>query len=306
VSLLLALLALLAGGPSVEARAEHGDAPPGWAPDARAARDYSARRVGEVSFSVRTRRDRWEHRPRMRANSASLIKAMLLVAYLDQRTVRTRALGPADREALEPMIRFSDNESASRVREIVGDGAILRLARRARMRDFRLSAWWGLSQTTAADQSRWWLRLPELTPALHRAYALRLLGSIVGEQRWGIADAPPDGWRLAFKGGWGSGRGAVNHQVALLRRGSQRVALAIITNGSPTHEYGEETLRGVALRLLRGLAEAPRTARAAPRPAAPPQVTDTRAAEPPPDVTATPEPAPATDRDPFTPAPPPP
>ena len=63
----------------------------------------------------------------------------------------------------------------------------------------------------------------------------------------------PRGWALYFKGGWGAGTGAVDHQVALLRRGHRRLSLAILTVGSPSHAYGTETLEGVARRLLRGL-----------------------------------------------------
>ena len=37
-------------------------------------------------------------------------------------------------------------------------------------------------------------------------------------QRWGIGQASLPGWRVYFKGGWGSGTGAVDHQVALLER----------------------------------------------------------------------------------------
>ena len=64
----------------------------------------------------------------------------------------------------------------------------------------------------------------------------------------------PDGWRLYFKGGWGSGTGLVDHQVALLREGDDRVAVAVLTTGNPDHVYGQQTLRGVFARLLRGLA----------------------------------------------------
>jgi hypothetical protein len=82
---------------------------------------------------------------------------------------------------------------------------------------------------------------------------MRLLASVVRSQRWGIARVRPPGWALYFKGGWGSGSGAVDHQVALLRRGRRRVAVAIMTTSSPRHEYGKTTLEGVARRLLRGL-----------------------------------------------------
>ena len=81
-----------------------------------------------------------------------------------------------------------------------------------------------------------------------------LLRDIVPGQRWGFGRVSlPAGWQLYFKGGWGSGPGLVDHQVALLRRGEERVALAILTTGSPSHAYGKQTLRGVAERLLRDL-----------------------------------------------------
>jgi hypothetical protein len=262
----LILLAAIAGLPGAPAKADEPrvTAAPEWTPDVRAARSYAAGRSGSVAFSVRTRKRAWEHRPRSRVNTASVIKAMLLVAYLDQPSVRKRPLEASDRALLAPMIRYSDNDTASRVREIVGDPQILRLARRARMRDFGLAPAWGLSQTTAADQARWFLRLAELTPERHRNYVLALLGSVVPEQRWGVADVRPRGWELHFKGGWGSGTGAVSHQVALLRRGHQRVSMAIMTTGSPSHGYSQETLRGVARRLLRGLSDSPRRERPAP------------------------------------------
>ena len=63
----------------------------------------------------------------------------------------------------------------------------------------------------------------------------------------------PRGWALYFKGGWGSGTGWADHQVALLRRGRRRMAVAILITSSPSHAYGKETLRGIAARLLRGL-----------------------------------------------------
>jgi hypothetical protein len=62
-----------------------------------------------------------------------------------------------------------------------------------------------------------------------------------------------DALRDRLKGGWGSGTGLVEHQVALLRRGEERVAVAILTTGSPSHDYGKQTLRGVAERLLQNL-----------------------------------------------------
>ena len=60
-------------------------------------------------------------------------------------------------------------------------------------------------------------------------------------------------WRLYFKGGWGSGTGWADHQVAWLELRGRRVSVAIFTQHNPSHSYGNATLRGVAGRLLRGL-----------------------------------------------------
>ena len=104
-----------------------------------------------------------------------------------------------------------------------------------------------------AGQTRFFLHIDRRLPRRHRRYALRLLGSIIPSQRWGIARVRPRGWALYVKGGWGSGSGWADHQVALLRRGRRRLSVAILITSSPSHAYATETLRGVAARLLRGL-----------------------------------------------------
>jgi hypothetical protein len=207
-----------------------------------------------VSFSIigLDGRHRGFH-ARRSAPMASVFKVMLLAAYLRRPSVAHRRLHGSDRALLAPMIRSSNNVAATRVRDIVGVGAIRRLARRAHMRRFQYNPVWGLSRSSPRDQSRFMLRLDRFIPARHRGYARRQLARIVPSQRWGIGRLRLPGWRLYFKGGWGSGTGAVDHQVAFLESGRRRIALAIFTTGNPSHGYGKQTLRGVAARLLRGL-----------------------------------------------------
>jgi hypothetical protein len=247
-----ALLAIvLLFGPAAVAA---GDTPAGWVPDLGAARAYAQQRDGRISFHIRTEAEHWAYDADRAFASASVVKAMLLVAYLRRAEVRRRALVHADHALIDPMIRRSDNVAATRVRDIVGDEGLRRVARRAGMRHFATDPVWGLSRITAREQTRMWLRLEDLLPRRHRAAAMRLLRTIVPSQRWGIAAVPlPAGWELFFKGGWGSGTGLVDHQVALLRRGRERLAVAILTAANPSHAYAKETLRGVAARLLRGL-----------------------------------------------------
>jgi Beta-lactamase enzyme family len=224
-----------------------------WRAHVREAAAYAAGRAGTVSFGVRTRYGLRGVGARRTVPSASVVKAMLLVAYLRRPGVRDRDLRPAERALLGPMIRRSDNTAASQVCNVVGTGGLGRVADRAHMRRFHATRPWGLSTIDVADQTRFFLSIDRYVPRRHRRYALGLLGSIVPSQRWGIARERPRGWALYFKGGWGSGTGWVDHQVALLRRGRRRLSVAILITSSPGHGYGNETLHGVAARLLRGL-----------------------------------------------------
>jgi hypothetical protein len=230
-------------------------APRHWSPDVPAARRYLEQRAGNVSFAVRTEQRLWGYRRLRVVPAASVLKAMLMVAYLNRREVRDRPLRDRDLRLLRPMIRRSDNVTASYIRNLVGNRGLRRLARRVGMRRFTPVAHpWGHSLVNAADQTRFFLRIERFVPERHRRRALRLLHSIVPSQRWGVAQVAPPRWELYFKGGWGSGTGAVDHQVALLRRGRLRVSAAVMTTSNPSHAYGKATLRGVFRRLFRGLA----------------------------------------------------
>lgn len=251
--------ACLLGGAGAHAKAppvakEPAEAVEPWKPNMRAAARFARGRVGRIAFAVRTSTRAWHWRADGQFPAASVLKAMLMVAYLNKGSVRDRPLRPSERAVLSPMIRRSTNAPAHRLMGIVGLDRLRRLARRAGMRRFvPVMGIWGSSRITAKDQARFFQRIDRLVPRRHRAYAMRLLKTIVPRQRWGIAQVRPRGWQLYFKGGWGSGTGGVENQVALLKLGHQRVSVAILTQDNGDHEYGKRTLRGIAWRLLRAL-----------------------------------------------------
>ena len=225
-----------------------------WVPHVNEAVAYAHHRKGVVRFAVRTDGHLWGYKRTEGAHSASVVKALLLVAYLDDPRVRSRTLTGRDHALIDPMIRRSDNEAATKVLDYVGAQRVRATANRVGMHRFRLNPTiWGGSRIDASDQTRFFLHYEDHVVLRHRATALHLLSSIVPEQRWGIGQVHPQGWKLYFKGGWGSGTGLVDHQVALLVRGTERVSVAVLTTGNPSHEYGKQTLRGVFARLLRGL-----------------------------------------------------
>lgn len=226
-----------------------------WHPHVRAAKEYARSRAGEVTFAVRTPGRFAGFRAGRAMSSASVVKAMLMVAYLNRKGVRGRKLTGEDRALLAPMIQRSDNTAANRVYGIVGSGGLYRLARRVGMPTFTTMPVWGGSQITARDQTKLFLRFERYVVARHRDTALRLLGSIVSYQRWGVGQVRPKGWALYFKGGWTS---VVENQVARYRRGSRRISIAVLTADNPSSAYGRQTQRGIARRLLRGLGPASR------------------------------------------------
>lgn len=231
-------------------------APPLWRPPLASAAEYAGTRRGDISFAASaTDGAIVGHRADTRVQSASVLKVMFMTAYLRQADVRDRDLDDADRALLEPMIRQSANEPATRIADELGAAPMNELAALAGMRNFAYTRPWGRTLTSARDQVPFMLALPDLLPPRHVAYALQLLTEIVPEQRWGVAAlAVPAGWSLRFKGGWGMGTGAVDHQVVLLRHCSgTQVGVAVMTTSSPSHAYGTETLRGVFERLLSSL-----------------------------------------------------
>jgi hypothetical protein len=189
--------------------------------------------------------------PRRRYVSASVVKAMLLVARLRQ--LGERLPGASERAVLGPMIKASDNDSADAAYRWVGDAGLLALGRRAGMRDLTVAGHWGAVHFSAADQARFFLRFDRLVPRRSRGYARALLSSIVPYQRWGFSRVSVRrGWKTYFKGGWrDTASGALVHEAALFERGGRRFSLAVLTDANPSHEYGTQTLRGVARRLFR-------------------------------------------------------
>lgn len=232
-----------------------GFAPAGYPrPRARiAAARYLDRRGGYTAYAVVDSQGRISGRHLHRTFvSASVVKAMLLVADLRKLAAHHRGLDPGRRALLEPMIHLSDNTAATAIFNLDGEGPLRALARAAGMTDFAVYGYWSSAQISAADQARFFFRMEELTPRRFRPYANHLLSHIVDYESWGIPQvARPRGWRTYFKGGWrGTDRGQLVHQAARLERGRARVGIAVLTDGDPSMEYGIETIEGVTRRLL--------------------------------------------------------
>lgn len=223
-----------------------------WPPNVSQAERYAASRQGSVSFAViGPNGGRFNSRALTRVPAASVMKVMFMTAYL--RKARGRDLTRDDRRLLRPMIIRSANEPATKIANTLGPGPINKLARDAGMKHFHYTRPWGNSTVTAAEQAYLMYRLEKFIPERHERYARYLLAHVTESQRWGIGELWRPNWKFFFKGGWGSGTGAVCHQVAFIERDDMRIAVAVMITNSPSHSYATDTLHGMFKRLLADL-----------------------------------------------------
>lgn len=265
VPLALLLLALVpasatSGSPGAAAKPGKGDQKPRCVPrkNVEAAKRFAKDRAGHVGFAFYDDCHRtvgWHENEAFA--SASVVKAMLMVAYLRKGDVDDRDLRRDERRLLRPMVEKSDNDAANRIYLAVGDGGLNELARDARLERFHTQPVWGNTTLTPATQARFFARIERWIPRRHEDYAMRLLASIVPRQRWGFPPVVPRGWRIHFKGGWTpssiEGGWRIN-QAATLRTRRRSIGLAVFTRRNPSKKYGTETIEGVGERLLRGYA----------------------------------------------------
>jgi hypothetical protein len=179
-----------------------------------------------------------------------VVKVMMLVAYLQRLDARHRTLNGADTSLLYPMIHISDNNAASAVLGIVGGAALARVARESGMTDYAPGiGWWAFTQTSAADQARFFFALERLIPPRFYGYARGLLSGIEPSQSWGIPPVARPRWQVFFKTGALPSEGLFN-EVGRLERPAVTFTIAVLTSGDPSMEYGEQTIQGVAAALL--------------------------------------------------------
>ena len=213
----------------------------------RRALTWASRRGGRVSVAVVDSRGSLHglqpHRPCV---SASVVKAMLLVAYLRGQPAPSAGM----RDVLRRMIEYSDNAATDVVYGVVGRSGLVKLARLAHMRGFHPSGGWITTRITAADMACFFRDMERYIPDRQRRFANGLLAGITPCQSWGIpAAARPLGYDVYFKGGW-LGAFVLANQAARLERERVRIGLAVFTDGNPDSRYGLDTIRGVTERLL--------------------------------------------------------
>ncbi|HEX3911395.1 MAG TPA: serine hydrolase [Solirubrobacteraceae bacterium] len=216
-----------------------------------AAVEYLNDRAGRTSLAVLDSQGRLSGtRLRSHFQSASVVKVMFLTAFLQRLNADHASISALDRSLLYPMIHESNNDDASAVFDRVGGAAVARVAREAGMQDYAPGiGWWAYTQTSAADQARFFITIEKLIPHQFWPYARGLMAGIEAEQSWGIPEVARPRWQVFFKTGALPSEGLFN-ETARLERGGVTFTVSVFSTGDPSQAYGEETMRGVGERLL--------------------------------------------------------
>lgn len=198
-----------------------------------------------------------EYRSRWRTEAASVIKVSLVAARLWQRQRQGRGLTAEEATWSRAAIRWSDNDSATRLFVRIGRAAGLRsFFRAAGMR-----ATWvpanpgprgGDTLINAADQVELLRALNSRQSPLNtrsRAYVRSLMRTVVGEQRWGVpAGATGQGRIVGNKNGWGprAAQGWRINSVGFVENQRHHYGMAILSSGNPNMGHGVTTLNQIA------------------------------------------------------------
>jgi hypothetical protein len=242
----------------------HGNLPFGY-PSLAAihrAEGYLNSRGGHTALAVVTTEGReYGIRIHDRFITGSLVKAMLLVAYLRRLdAMGQHTVDPTSNSILYPMINVSDNNAATRCWSIVGNAGLYSVAHAAGMTDFSVdtsASWgseWGAALLSAADQARFFFEMDSLIPKEFVGYARNLLSTISAADTWGIPTvARPLGYQVFFKAGWRPSPDIfLVHQAARLEGHGRTFSMAVMTDGDNGMGDGISKIEGTTRALLSG------------------------------------------------------
>lgn len=236
--------------------------PAGDQPVPAAVRQYLATRQGDVSIAL-FNEDTGAmevYNPDDAFETASIVKVTIMATLLWQAEQTHTPLTAEETSLMAPMIEVSNDDDATTLWFLAGGNVgIGRFLTRAGMNATHpgLNGYWGLTETTAADQVRLLDLLTNPNTVLDsaaQAYAAGLMEHVVGWERWGVTGGVPSNVTVALKNGWLPVPGGWDiNSIGHVEGDGQNYLLALLSSGNPTEAYGIETLDQVSALLWQSL-----------------------------------------------------
>jgi beta-lactamase class A len=192
--------------------------------------------------------------------TASVVKVLVMLTVLEQARQDHRPPSDAELALLWPMITESDNDATSELWEDIGRGqAVSSYLRSVGVTGFTPdpATSWGVSFVSARAMATVLAKLlaGDILDATSRALALKLMDSVIPEQRWGVTAGATAGDQIALKNGWYPGEEGwrVNSAGIVRPRDGAPYAIAVVTDGRSSWQEGIDTIEGIAAPLRASL-----------------------------------------------------
>lgn len=197
-----------------------------------------------------------------RFDTASIVKVDILSAALLQAQDAGRSLTDDEDALAARMIENSDNAAATALWQDIGDGTGLdRANRRFGLTDTNAGEgqYWGLTQTTSADQVRLLRQVfggPQKLTSASQEYVQRLMANVEADQRWGVSAA---GSSYKLKNGWlqrtATGLWDVN-SIGEVQDAGHQYLIAVLSKDNRTESGGIRLVETVARSAMRSAVQA--------------------------------------------------
>jgi beta-lactamase class A len=228
-------------------------------------------RAGSVEIAVDnlTTGTSWSYGPNRPQDEASIVKVNILGALLAKGQGAANSLTSSQRALATEMIEESDNDAATELWNAAGAGSgIGAFDRKVGMSSTTPSPcvvcqgfpWpgWGLTTTTPEDQltllRALFLSTSYLNP-VDRAYEVKLMQSVVPDERWGVSGGVPAGASVALKNGWlplnDTDTDWQINSIGWVRGDGRDYLVALMSTDNPNEQYGISTLDSVSSLIWR-------------------------------------------------------
>ena len=221
--------------------------------DAAVRARWPGRRISAAVYDTRTG-CQYRYRSDLRITTASVLKAEIMAAVILRAQRAGRGLTASERALITPMIRLSDNPSASSLWTSVGGvSGMAALDRELGLTETREASPWGLTSTSAADRNALLrqLVLGQWGPfsAASRATARAFLLDVAPSQRWGITAGVPSAWKVPLKNGFYPSSCCgwrINTSGVVERPGGGAYVATVLSDGWPNQASGVEAVEYVS------------------------------------------------------------
>ncbi|GAA2608336.1 serine hydrolase [Paractinoplanes durhamensis] len=234
-----------------------------WAAQSKKLNAALAKVPGSFSVAVLDKKTgkKYAYRGTVSFDTASIVKAQILACMLLHDQTAGHAPTASEMALAKPMIRLSDNNAASSLFQHVGGrSGVGACNRKLGLTHTTVNSAWGLTKTTANDQTRLLSEFVDTAGPLNsasRKTIFELMSTVSSAQDWGVPSVAKSGETATVKNGWDTrsadgGLWAVN-TIGRLTDDDVNVSIAVLSHDNKSMQAGITLVQKVAKQTRQSL-----------------------------------------------------